>query len=100
MPTVSDDFLLAALRMVEYFEDDEMEDFEQREANGESVDGHIYISVNKVRTELLLAFDITSSPEAEERARKYRDQLTQIVAAQRVVPAATIPGTHPFKDGN
>ena len=99
MPNVADDFPHAALRLVEYLERDEMKHFEEMEANGEPTDGHIYLSVNKVRTELV-SMNIYNSPEAEEQAREYRDQLTQIMAEEWVVPAATIPGTHPFKDGN
>jgi hypothetical protein len=52
----------------------------------------------KVSDDFLLA--VYNSPEAEEQAREYRDQLTQIMAEEWVVPAATITGTHPFKDGN
>ena len=70
MPNVSNDFLLAALRMVEYLEHDEMRDFETMEANGEPTDRHIYISVNKVRSELLLGFDVSSSDTFEEDLMK------------------------------
>ena len=101
MPNVSDDFLLAALRMVEYLEDDEQEHFEEMEHNGEPTDGHIYISVNKVRTDLV-NMNIYSSPEVEERWKKHFEQVAENHArvARRVVPVDTVPGMHPFKDGN
>ena len=76
MPQVSDDFLLAALRLVEYLEDDEMEDFEEREESGENTDGHIYISVNKVRTDLV-NMNILNSPERQEQGRKRREQMAE-----------------------
>ncbi len=70
--------------------------FEVREANGDPTDGHIYISVNKVRTELLLGFDITSSPEAEERARKWQEQLFETNIRQAWKEAsANHPGARP-----
>ena len=96
MPTVSDEFFLAALRMVEYLEDDEMEDFEQREANGESVDGHIYISVNKVRTDLLIEFDISDADAFEEELRSSREPPPEATIRQAWKEAsANHPGYRP-----
>ena len=79
MNEVSDEFLLAALRMVEYLEESEMDDYKYLEENGVNTDGHIYLSVNKVRTDLL-NMNISSSPECEEQAKKLREEILKTLA--------------------
>jgi hypothetical protein len=95
MPYVSKDFLLAALRLVEYGEDDERKHFEEMERNGEDTDGHIYLSINKVRTDLV-QMNIWLSPEAEERGRKWQAEIEEhnILQAWKYA-SANHPGARP-----
>jgi hypothetical protein len=76
MKPISEKFLAAAVKVVEYMEEDEREHFEEMKASGEPVNDHIYFAVKTLRDEL-----IAMGLEPRRPQEEFRKQFEELFAS-------------------